>query len=370
MKNVNNMSNLSTTITEFNRTSVTQSSDPTPSLAFLALVALVAVLPCHAQRTYSMPTYRAPVPQYHPAPQIPRPAPQYHAPAQSAPQTRTQSTPQPQTKTSSAPREQVTQQKEQAHQQKEAEKQQQNQQKVQANQQKEQQKQQQKQQKEQEKEQKDQARQQQKDEARQQKELQKKQTAEKATSSESALSFKETARSSSFKEPAANVGSGRNSSGVSVLTARESRDRIQRLNSARASMSGINGKPLPSGEVAVHSNGAMTVKAEGGRQFGVRPNGTVASYSDQEKAVSFNEQGKVSSIHTANMDMYHGPHGQSSIISRRARWYQSGEHRPSQRLRGTHGGGKQQELHAADNDRKRPRLPEHLCRIPPWWHCG
>jgi hypothetical protein len=355
MKNVSNMLSVSTTITEFNRTSAMQSSDPTLSLALLALLALASVLPSHAQRTYSMPTYRAPMPQYHPAPQIPRPAPQYHAPAQSAPQTRTQSTPQPQTKTSSAPREQapqqiprpapqyhapaqsapqtrtqsapqpqtktssapreqVPQQKEQAHQQKEAQKEQQKQQKIQANQQKEQQKQQRKQQK-------DQARQQQKqqkDEARQQKELQKKQTAKKDTSSAFASSFKDTARSSSFKEPATSAGSGRSSSGVSVLTARKSRATIQRLNSARTSMSGINSKPLPSGEVTVHSNGAMTVKAEGGRQFGVRPNGTVASYSDQEKAVTFNEQGKVSSVHTANLDMYHGPHSQSSIISKRA----------------------------------------------------
>ena len=138
MKNVNNMSSLSTTINEFNRTSATQSSDPTPSLAFLALVALVAVLPGHAQRTYSMPTYRAPVQQNHPAASDTTSAPQYHAPAQSAPQTRTQSTPQPQTQTSSAPRVQVLQQKEQAHQQKEAQKQQQKEQKVQANQQKEQ----------------------------------------------------------------------------------------------------------------------------------------------------------------------------------------------------------------------------------------
>ena len=241
---------------------------------------------------------------------------------------------------------------------------------MQANQQKEQQKQQQKQQKEQEKQQKDQARQQQKDEARQQKELQKKQTAKKGTSSESALSFKDTARSSSFKEPAASAGSGRNSSGVSVLTARESRDRIQRLNSARASMSGINGKPLPSGEVTVHSNGAMTVKAEGGRQFGVRPNGTVASYSDQEKAVSFNEQGKVSSIHTANMDMYHGPHGQSSIISRRAdgtKVVSTGRH-----------SGYVERTVVVNNKNYTQRTMivngraylSTFARIPPWWHRG
>jgi hypothetical protein len=83
-------------------------------------------------------------------------------------------------------------------------------------------------------------------------------------------------------------------------------------------MSGINRKPLPAGELTVHSNGRMTLNADGGRQYGLRSNGTVASYSDREKTVSFDQRGKVSSIHTANMDIHNGAHGQRTIISRRA----------------------------------------------------
>ena len=205
MKNVSNILSLSTAITEFNPTSASQSSDPTLSLALLALVALASALPSHAQRIYSMPTYRAPVPQYHPAPQIPRPAPQYHLRRSLRLQTRTSR--RNQTNLFSATGAGV-QQKEQAHQQKEAQKQQQEQQKVQANQQKEQQKQQKKQQKDRPVNRRNRRKQQkqQKDEARQQKELQKKQTAKEDTSPASALSFKDTARSSSFKDAAGECG--------------------------------------------------------------------------------------------------------------------------------------------------------------------
>jgi hypothetical protein len=82
-------------------------------------------------------------------------------------------------------------------------------------------------------------------------------------------------------------------------------------------MNGINRRPLPSGEVTLHSNGRMTLTAAGGRQYGVRSNGTIASYSDREKAVSFDKRGKISSIHTANLDIHHSPQGQRTIISRR-----------------------------------------------------
>ena len=83
-------------------------------------------------------------------------------------------------------------------------------------------------------------------------------------------------------------------------------------------MSGINGKPLPSGEVTVHSNGAMTVKAEGGRQIGVRPTAPSHLIAIRRRRSPSTSRGKVSSIHTANLDMYHGPNGQASIIGRRA----------------------------------------------------
>jgi hypothetical protein len=62
----------------------------------------------------------------------------------------------------------------------------------------------------------------------------------------------------------------------------------------------------------------MTLKAEGGRQYGLRSNGTIASYSDREKTVSFDKYGKVSSIHTASMDIHNSARGQRTIISHRA----------------------------------------------------
>jgi len=177
----------------------------------------------------------------------------------------------------------------------------QNQQKAQARQQNEQQKQQQKQQKEQarqQKEQKKQQQKQQKEEARHQKELQKQQKNSKRATS-------------SAKEAKSALHSA-------VAPAGGSKAQVQQLNSNRSNMSGINRKPLPSGELTVHPNGRMTLKAEGGRQYGLRPNGTVASYSDREKTVSFDQRGKVSSIHTANMDVHNGPHGRRTVINRRA----------------------------------------------------
>jgi len=328
--------------------------------ALLSLLMLSLVVTSHAQRkttTYPTATYTPPAQQYHPPTQTqPRPAqPQYQAPAQSSPQRRTESAPQSQpppvqTRPQQALQEQARQQKaqqkqqqaqqrdqarqqaqkqkqeqkqqnDQARQQKELLKQQQKQQRDHAHQQKEKQKQEQRQQKEHVRQQKEQQKQQ-KDQDRQQKEQQKQQISEKNTVSSPDLSAKNSApRSSSpsaAKEPPSRGSDGKRPMGASVLTPRESQATIQRLNSARSNMSGINHRPLPSGELTLHSNGRMTVKAEGGRQYGVRPNGTIASYSDREKAVSFDKRGKISSIHTANLDIYHGTHGQRTIISRRA----------------------------------------------------
>lgn len=206
---------------------------------------------------------------------------------------------------------QKQQQKQQAHQQKEQQKQQQKQQKEQARQNKERQKQQQKQQKDQQKEQ-----------ARQQKESQKHQKQQKQPKSQKsaapapAPAAKNSSSQSSSAKTSTGAASAKNSTGV--LSPSASQSKIQQLNATRSNMSGINRRPLPAGEVTVHSNGRTTVNAEGGRQYGVRSNGTIASYRDREKTVSFNQRGKINSIHTANLDVYHGAHGQRTIISRRA----------------------------------------------------
>jgi hypothetical protein len=225
-------------------------------------------------------------------------------------------------------------------------KQQQKQQKDQARQQREQTKQQQKQQKEhaklQQKQQKEQSRQhkeeakrqqkQQKEQARQQKEQQKHapKTAKEPVSPTQATPSRATVSPGSkpstahaathavYSAPEGSAISGKTATGAERLTKDGSQATLQQVNSARSRMNGINRKPLPAGDVTVHPNGRLTVDAAGGRQYGVRSNGTISSYRDHEKAVSFDHRGKVSSIRTANLSVRRGPNGERTIESRRA----------------------------------------------------
>src|ERR1017187_9446317 len=251
-------------------------------LSLVGLFLAVAV-PSFAQRTFPIPTYHPPAQTYHPPAQTQRPPAQTsrpasqstsHAPAQtqshpakpqSAPQGTTASTPQPQHQTSQ-PRQAAAPSRAEV----------QKQEKAQARPQKEQ--------------------------KNNQKAAKPAKNSKRSASPEVAKAPSSTASKNSKETPAASA----------------SQARIQQLNSARSNMSGINRKPLPAGELTVHSNGRMTLNADGGRQYGLRSNGTVASYSDREKTVSFDQRGKVSSIHPANMDIHNGAHGQRTIISRRA----------------------------------------------------
>jgi hypothetical protein len=257
----------------------------------------------HPAQTYTPPAQT----QQHPAPVQPRPVQPPSTPQRttgSAPQPRAGATPPRQPAPSR--KEVQRQQKSQVHAQKEQNKQSQKQQKSHIHQQREQQKQQQKQMKEQ-----------QKSQARQRKEQQKQQQKQPKSNKKSASSAKASKprpAAASAAKPAASAAP--KSSGT--LTASQSQARIQRLNSARSNMSGVNRKPLPNGELTVHSNGRMTLKAEGGRQYGLRSNGSLANFSDREKTVSYDQRGKVSSIHTASMDIHNGAHGQRTVISRRA----------------------------------------------------
>ena len=103
-----------------------------------------------------------------------------------------------------------------------------------------------------------------------------------------------------------------------TLTKSGSQATLQQVNAARANLSGVNRKPLPSGDVTVHPNGRLTLEASGGRKFGLRSNGTIASYRDRDKSVNFDRQGKVSSIRTANMSVRRDANGARTIESRRA----------------------------------------------------
>ena len=101
-----------------------------------------------------------------------------------------------------------------------------------------------------------------------------------------------------------------------VLTPAESRQHIQDLNRNRGTMSGINRSPLPQGRVAVHPDGSRTIVASGGRQFQVRPNGTVASVSlSGGRTATFRPNGSFASVHVGGMQVDHGLRGERRIVT-------------------------------------------------------
>lgn len=324
----------------------------------LALLVFSAVLPIHAQRT--IPT----VPHYVPPP-APRIVPR-STPVQSRPVTQHQTNSVPQHQTNTAPQHQTpvtpqhpaperttpptptrsqvppssvnqprasrpqpaparqdriqqqSQQKEYARQQKERAKQQQKTQKEQARRHKEEAKQQEKQKKEQARQEK----QRKKEEQKGQKERARKNKGTKplnevvANPAESPRALQShSASASAYRIPEASAISGKTGSGSTTLTRSGSESVIHQVNSARANMTGTNRKPLPSGDVTVHPNGRLTVNAAGGRQYGVRSDGTVASYRDATKSASLDHSGKVSSLHSANLEVRRGTHGERSVIT-------------------------------------------------------
>jgi hypothetical protein len=339
----------------------------------LSSLTLSSVVPMFAQRkSFSMPTYTPPPSR--PAPTqsstYSRPAetqsqPSYNRPAQtqsqsySAPAQRQTNTapaqrPAPSAATSRpstsnqtihpgtvtnpsapSPKEDRVQQqrraKVQAQQQKESAKQAQNAQKDQARQQKEAAKQQQKQQKEAARQQKEKMKQEQKaqkEQARHQKTNGNRGTSQTASSPSSSPAAKPDAppaRTSQAHNSSASAyhvpeGSsmGKTATGSTTLDREGSRSVVQQVNSARSHMSGVNRKPLPAGDVTVHANGRLTLNAAGGQHYGVRPDGSISSYRDNTKTVNFDRKGRVSSLHTANLDIRRGAHGQRTVISRRA----------------------------------------------------
>ena len=103
-----------------------------------------------------------------------------------------------------------------------------------------------------------------------------------------------------------------------TLSPAESQQHIQNLNRNRGTMSGINRNPLPQGQVAVHANGSRTIVASGGRQFQVRPNGTVARVSlSGGRTATFRPNGSFASVHTGGMQITHGLHGDRRIVTER-----------------------------------------------------
>ena len=108
----------------------------------------------------------------------------------------------------------------------------------------------------------------------------------------------------------------RGQQGQRTLTPTESQQQIQNLNRNRAAMKGINRNPLPQGQVTVRGDGSRTIAASGGRQFQVRPNGTVERVSlSGGRTAAFRPDGRVSAIHAGGMQINHGLRGERQIVT-------------------------------------------------------
>jgi hypothetical protein len=82
-------------------------------------------------------------------------------------------------------------------------------------------------------------------------------------------------------------------------------------------MRGINGRPLPRGQVLVRPDGRQIISTSRGRRIEVRPNGTVERIrmSDGREA-AFRRDGRIRSFRTPNgMLVEHGLHGQRRIVT-------------------------------------------------------
>jgi hypothetical protein len=102
-----------------------------------------------------------------------------------------------------------------------------------------------------------------------------------------------------------------------TLTSVGSASVLRDINSTRKTLAGINKRPIPSGQVTSRNDGSLTVATTDGRQFGVRPNGTLASFVGGGKTAAFGANGQIRSVHTPTMDIARFSHGQRTIVVRR-----------------------------------------------------
>jgi hypothetical protein len=93
---------------------------------------------------------------------------------------------------------------------------------------------------------------------------------------------------------------------------------LHQVNASRTNMQGVNAKRLPSGQVLVHKDGGLIIKASGGRNYNVRTNGTIASYSERGRTAEFRPNGNLRSLRAGGMEINRGQHNERSIVTHRA----------------------------------------------------
>jgi hypothetical protein len=287
------------------------------SALFVAGVSLLVIGPAS---TLAAQSYRQlPPPRYNPPP------PSASAPQQRSTQPQSNSVPQqqhaaesstrtqPQRTSQSAPVQSHAAQ-EQARQQKEQQKIQQKQEQEQARKQKDFEKITQKQEQQKAREQKQQQKLRDKQQKEQEKEMARQEKSNKKQEKVASIATRSSGGEASSTHSEA-TSSGNSAMVDSKNAAGGSRDMLSQLNASRSGMKGVNSKPLPSGDIALHENGSMTLKAAGDRQYGLRANGTISSFSANGKSANFNSRGKVIAIHTASMDIRRGANGRRLVVS-------------------------------------------------------
>lgn len=102
-----------------------------------------------------------------------------------------------------------------------------------------------------------------------------------------------------------------------ALDAERSRAAVGQLNANRSALAGINRRPLPSGTVTPLPRGNAVVHAGDGRQYGVRANGSLESYSAPGHRATFSPSGRVQSLHTATLDVARDARGGRTVVQLR-----------------------------------------------------
>jgi hypothetical protein len=116
-----------------------------------------------------------------------------------------------------------------------------------------------------------------------------------------------------YSVPAAAVAT-RTSDGSAVLATEGSRAVLREINTTRSHLTGFNSRPLPSGQITTHAYGSLTIRASGGREFEVRPDGTLAAYRTKDTSAAFHPNGRLRTLHTAKLDIRSGINGRHTVV--------------------------------------------------------
>jgi hypothetical protein len=93
---------------------------------------------------------------------------------------------------------------------------------------------------------------------------------------------------------------------------------ISQVNTARGRLHGINARPLPPGQVALHRDGGFTLEDQKGRNYRMRADGTIASFSQHGNRADFRPDGRVRTLHHDGFDINRGLNGSRRIVTVRA----------------------------------------------------